>query len=220
MGEATAQIGVLALQGSFREHCACLSRIPGVSAFQVKTKEQLARCDGLVLPGGEPAVADTARQLSGGQREHCRAGESTTMGLVAQRMGLLDELRAFAGAGKPMWGTCAGLILLADGAVGAPWRLPRPPALCGFCGFEQQALHGGRPWLLRSSGWRPAQLQQGARSAVKAVHAGQKAGGQALIGGIACIVSRNFFGAQVRRPWSLGVRRVRRACVPGHCEQG
>ena len=42
------------------------------------------------------------------------------MGLVAQRMNLISELKGFATAGKPMWGTCAGLILLADGAVGEP----------------------------------------------------------------------------------------------------
>ena len=42
------------------------------------------------------------------------------MGLVAQRLNLISELKAFATAGKPMWGTCAGLILLADGAVGMP----------------------------------------------------------------------------------------------------
>ena len=53
MPEEALQIGVLALQGSFREHCACLGRIPGVEASQVKTREQLARCDGLILPGGE-----------------------------------------------------------------------------------------------------------------------------------------------------------------------
>ena len=58
MPDQAVQIGVLALQGSFREHCACLSRIPGVTTFQVKTKEQLARCDGLVLPGGLPQTAD------------------------------------------------------------------------------------------------------------------------------------------------------------------
>ena len=44
------------------------------------------------------------------------------MGLVAQRLNLISELKAFAGAGKPMWGTCAGLILLADGAVGESVR--------------------------------------------------------------------------------------------------
>ena len=49
---AETKVGVLALQGSFREHCTCLNRIPGVTAFEVRTKEQLSRCDGLVIPGG------------------------------------------------------------------------------------------------------------------------------------------------------------------------
>lgn len=52
MAQQSVDIGVLALQGSFREHCSCLSRIPGVTAHLVKTSEQLARCDGLVVPGG------------------------------------------------------------------------------------------------------------------------------------------------------------------------
>ena len=42
------------------------------------------------------------------------------MGLVAQRLNLISELKGFAAAGKPMWGTCAGLILLAEGAAGVP----------------------------------------------------------------------------------------------------
>ena len=50
--DSDIKIGVLALQGSFREHCSCLNRIPGVTAFEVRTKEQLNRCDGLVIPGG------------------------------------------------------------------------------------------------------------------------------------------------------------------------
>jgi 5'-phosphate synthase pdxT subunit len=87
------RVGVLALQGSFREHAAALAALPGVAAAEVRTAAELAACDGLVIPGGE----------------------STTMALVAERWGLVPELRAFAGAGaRPVWGTCAGLIFLAD----------------------------------------------------------------------------------------------------------
>lgn len=46
-------------------------------------------------------------------------GESTTMALVCERWGLIDELKTFLGAGKPIWGTCAGMIFLASGAQGA-----------------------------------------------------------------------------------------------------
>lgn len=89
-------VGVLALQGSFREHLTALRRLPGVTALEVRTADELRRCDGLVIPGGE----------------------STTMALVAERWGLVGPLKEYAGSGKPLWGTCAGLIFLANRAVG------------------------------------------------------------------------------------------------------
>ena len=49
----TVCIGVLALQGAFREHLACLRKLPGVHAVEVRTKVQLASVDGLIIPGGE-----------------------------------------------------------------------------------------------------------------------------------------------------------------------
>ncbi len=88
-------IGVLALQGAFGEHGTML-RTLGAAVVEVRKPEQLALVDGLIMPGGE----------------------STTMGLVAERWGLVEPLRAWVRAGKPVWGTCAGLILLADQAVG------------------------------------------------------------------------------------------------------
>ena len=48
---ATIRVGVLALQGSFREHMTLLSRIPGVEAVEVRTKEELDSCAGLIIPG-------------------------------------------------------------------------------------------------------------------------------------------------------------------------
>ncbi len=94
-----ASIGVFALQGDVREHLATLTRL-GADAFAVRRPEELARCDGLVLPGGE----------------------STTMAKLAHTFELLDPLRERVGAGMPTFGTCAGMILLADrildGAVG------------------------------------------------------------------------------------------------------
>lgn len=92
---STLKIGVLALQGAFIEHIGMLRRL-GVEAVEVRKPEQLADLDGLIIPGGE----------------------STTMGLVAERWGLVEPLRAWVKAGKPIWGTCAGMILLAERAVG------------------------------------------------------------------------------------------------------
>jgi 5'-phosphate synthase pdxT subunit len=89
------RIGVLALQGAFAEHIAILRRL-GADAIEVRTPAQLEGLDGLILPGGE----------------------STTMGLVAHRWGLVDPLREWVHGGKPTWGTCAGMILLADQATG------------------------------------------------------------------------------------------------------
>ena len=89
------KVGVLALQGAFLEHAAMLRGL-GADAVEVRKPQQLAELDGLVMPGGE----------------------STTMGLVAERWGLVEPLRVWVRAGKPVWGTCAGMILLADHAVG------------------------------------------------------------------------------------------------------
>jgi 5'-phosphate synthase pdxT subunit len=97
MNRVTRQprIGVLALQGAFSEHIAILRRL-GADAIEVRKPEQLEGLDGLILPGGE----------------------STTMGLIAARWGLVEPLRAWVHGGKPTWGTCAGMILLADQATG------------------------------------------------------------------------------------------------------
>jgi hypothetical protein len=91
------RVGVLALQGSFREHMALLAKLENVEAVEVRTKEELAGLAGLVIPGGE----------------------STTMAHIAERWGLIPELQAFAKAGRPIWGTCAGMIFLAERAEGA-----------------------------------------------------------------------------------------------------
>lgn len=82
-------IGVLALQGDFREHTNIL-RALGVEATEVRLPGQLKGLDGLILPGGE----------------------STTIGKLAVTYGLIEPLRRFARE-KAMWGTCAGMILLA-----------------------------------------------------------------------------------------------------------
>jgi len=82
------KIGVLALQGDFAEHISMLEKL-GVQAVEVRLPEQLEDLDGLILPGGE----------------------STTMGKLAAAYNLMTPLRQF-GERKPIWGTCAGAILL------------------------------------------------------------------------------------------------------------
>jgi 5'-phosphate synthase pdxT subunit len=90
-------VGVLALQGDVREHLAALAE-QGVEAVSVRRPEELAGLDGLVLPGGE----------------------STTIVKLAARTGLLQPLRDAVRSGLPAYGSCAGMILLADRIVDAP----------------------------------------------------------------------------------------------------
>lgn len=89
------KIGVLALQGAVREHVNAVKAC-GAEAIEIKHKEQLQEVDGLILPGGE----------------------STTMRRLIDKYDFMDALREFARVGKPMFGTCAGLILLAKNIVG------------------------------------------------------------------------------------------------------
>ncbi|PNE41401.1 MULTISPECIES: pyridoxal 5'-phosphate synthase glutaminase subunit PdxT [Streptomyces] len=87
----TPTIGVLALQGDVREHLTALADA-GARALPVRRPEELAGVDGLVIPGGE----------------------STTMSKLAVAFGMLEPLRAFVRAGRPVYGTCAGMIMVAD----------------------------------------------------------------------------------------------------------
>jgi len=84
------KVGVLALQGAFVEHEKVLRRL-GVEAREVRLPKDLDGLDGLIIPGGE----------------------STTMGKLAVQYGLIDPLRQMARAGRPLWGTCAGMIFMA-----------------------------------------------------------------------------------------------------------
>jgi pyridoxal 5'-phosphate synthase pdxT subunit len=97
------KIGVLALQGGAREHLRALESA-GATPVEVKKPAQLAEVDALVLPGGE----------------------STTIGKLLDRFELLEPLKERANDGMPLFGTCAGLILMANEIVGggdAPHRL-------------------------------------------------------------------------------------------------
>jgi 5'-phosphate synthase pdxT subunit len=93
-------IGVLAVQGNFREHLAMLARL-GAEGVEVRLPEQLEGLDGLIIPGGE----------------------STAIGRLIRLYGLEDAIAEFA---APVFGTCAGMILLAREAVDG---LPEQPLL-------------------------------------------------------------------------------------------
>ncbi|RYI25008.1 pyridoxal 5'-phosphate synthase glutaminase subunit PdxT [Bacillus infantis] len=89
------KVGVLGLQGAVREHVRSIEAC-GAEAVVIKRREQLAEVDGLIIPGGE----------------------STTMRRLIDKYDFMEELRSFSQSGKPMFGTCAGLILLAKTVSG------------------------------------------------------------------------------------------------------
>jgi 5'-phosphate synthase pdxT subunit len=89
------KIGVLGLQGAVREHIRSVEAC-GAEGIVIKTTNQLDEVDGLIIPGGE----------------------STTMRRLIDKYNFMEPLRKFGQDGKPMFGTCAGLILLAKNLVG------------------------------------------------------------------------------------------------------
>ena len=94
MGGSASRIGVLAVQGDFLEHKQALGRL-GVEASEVRLPEQLEGLDGLIIPGGE----------------------STAMVHLVDAYGLREPLRERAASGMRVWGTCAGMILLAGSLI-------------------------------------------------------------------------------------------------------
>jgi 5'-phosphate synthase pdxT subunit len=84
------RVGVFALQGDVREHLQLLTSL-GVESIEVRNAEQLASCDGLIIPGGE----------------------STTISKLIDIFGLRDDLLAYIAQDNPVYGTCAGMIMLA-----------------------------------------------------------------------------------------------------------
>jgi 5'-phosphate synthase pdxT subunit len=92
---AGGNVGVLALQGDYAAHIAAL-REAGADAFEIRTRAELDRADRVVIPGGE----------------------STVMGSLLVRFNFLDAFRERILAGMPVFGTCAGLILLAKDIEG------------------------------------------------------------------------------------------------------
>lgn len=97
------RVGVLALQGAFAEHLQAL-RACGATPVEVRLPKDLEGLDALILPGGE----------------------STTIGKLLLRYHLLEPIRSLGQSGLPIWGTCAGMILLAQEVVGG---LPDQPVL-------------------------------------------------------------------------------------------
>jgi 5'-phosphate synthase pdxT subunit len=91
------RIGVLAIQGDFEKHLDAVRRAdPSVEACEIRTPDELATTDRLIIPGGE----------------------STTVGLLLKRFGLGEAIRERALGGMPIWGTCKGMILLARDVEG------------------------------------------------------------------------------------------------------
>lgn len=90
------KVGVLALQGAFREHIMTFEAL-GVSGVAVRLPEQLGELSGLVIPGGE----------------------STAIGKLMRTYGFYDAIRQQHGAGMAVWGTCAGAILMAKNVLDA-----------------------------------------------------------------------------------------------------
>lgn len=93
------KIGILGFQGAIIEHQQHIEKI-GQEAVVVRYPEQLDELDGLILPGGE----------------------STTMGKLLHRTGMMEPLRQSIQQGLPVWGTCAGMILLAKKLMNDPVR--------------------------------------------------------------------------------------------------
>jgi 5'-phosphate synthase pdxT subunit len=98
---ATPKVGVLALQGDFREHAEILRKL-GVEPVEVRDAADLEGLAGIIVPGGE----------------------STAIGNLMVSSGLLDGIRSFFYKGGPVWGTCAGMVLAASATTG-----PRQPLL-------------------------------------------------------------------------------------------
>jgi len=113
----SVRIGVLSIQGGFREHLSMLTCFENVEAVDVRTAEDLSTIDALILPGGE----------------------STAIGAVIRNKGLIKPLQQFVES-KPVWGVCAGMILLADEVLNVKKGQP----LLGGLRAEVSRNHFGR----------------------------------------------------------------------------
>jgi len=113
-------IGILALQGAFVEHKEILDKL-NIESILIKKEEEIQTCDGIILPGGE----------------------STVMSIIEEN--IFKEIQIFIKKGKPVWGTCAGMILLANNIKG---KIDRQKNISGlditvernFFGSQQQSF--------------------------------------------------------------------------------
>mmetsp|Transcript_28931 Transcript_28931/g.39745 ORF Transcript_28931/g.39745 Transcript_28931/m.39745 type:complete len:246 (-) Transcript_28931:152-889(-) len=87
-------VGVLAIQGAVEEHMKCVE-IVGATSKEIRNPVDMENVDGIILPGGE----------------------STAMAIVGEKCGLFPALKDWVASRKPIWGTCAGMILLSDHAI-------------------------------------------------------------------------------------------------------
>lgn len=94
MEKRKVRIGVLAIQGAVQEHIESVQRAGG-DTVEIKLPQQISDIDGIILPGGE----------------------STAMAIVGEKWGLFPALKEWVSSGRPIWGTCAGMILLSDHAI-------------------------------------------------------------------------------------------------------
>jgi len=127
-------IGVLALQGDFREHIQVIQAC-GHEALEVRRVSELDQCQALILPGGE----------------------STTIALLARNYGLIEPLRKRIGEGLPTYGSCAGMILLANRIVDGIDMTVRRNAFgrqvdsfeseLDFAGHQLRAVFIRAPWV-------------------------------------------------------------------------
>lgn len=116
------RIGILALQGAVQDHAAPFARL-GAQTLEVRSPEDL------VGPGGRPGLDGLV--LPG--------GESTVMGRYLREYGLVEPIRRLAAAGLPIWGLCAGAILLCQEVDGAPGVLALLPARATRNAYGRQA---------------------------------------------------------------------------------
>ncbi|MDH3729770.1 MAG: pyridoxal 5'-phosphate synthase glutaminase subunit PdxT [Acidimicrobiia bacterium] len=100
MAPGPIRVGVLALQGDFREHVAMVSAL-GAEPVEIRLASDLEGIDALIIPGGE----------------------STTIGKMATRYGLIEPLRDLVNSGLPTLGTCAGMIVLSSATTGSDQQL-------------------------------------------------------------------------------------------------
>jgi len=108
-GETTVRIGVLALQGAFREHMQALAKLQNVQPVLVKQAQDLANIDGLVIPGGESTAMSKLLDYDSKLQQESATNNNNTATTTLPLKQLVQELMKF---NKPCFGTCAGAILL------------------------------------------------------------------------------------------------------------